>query len=121
MIHCGEKSTGMNNKKHQRLMVRYLMGEVSDRERDELEEEYIRNREALAELVSLENDLADSYARGEFDLAETRRFQQRYLTTPARRDKSAFANVLMDYVSNEEDEDEEDEDNDTRQRRHSCF
>ena len=48
------------------LMVRYLLGDLSDQERERLEQIYFADDDAFAQLSALEDELVDDYVRGHF-------------------------------------------------------
>lgn len=76
-------------------MTRYILGELSERERARLEDEYFADSNLFEELVSAENDLVDSYVLGRLAGAELREFENHYLSTPEHRQKVAFARTLL--------------------------
>lgn len=75
--------------------IQYLLGEISDAERDALEERLFADEEFSLFLDAAENDLIDEYARGEMDFSQKRRFEEKYLISPRRRDKARAAEILQ--------------------------
>jgi anti-sigma factor RsiW len=78
-------------------LTHYLLGEVSQDERAEIEEEYLRNDELFEELVAAENDLIDDYVRGKLSGAERAQFEARFLSLPEKRERVQFARSLMRF------------------------
>jgi len=81
------------------MLARYIMGGLSDRERERLEEEYFEDDEAFERLLIAEEDLIDAYARGELSAEERARFEQRVLPSPPGRERVQFARALAGAVS----------------------
>ncbi|HLJ86805.1 MAG TPA: hypothetical protein VKZ53_08270 [Candidatus Angelobacter sp.] len=88
----------MNSAQRKRLMTRYLLGDASDKERAALEKGYFRKRDALAELLSVENDLIDAFVRGDLTVEEADKFRDRYINSAKRREKVEFARLLTKYA-----------------------
>jgi hypothetical protein len=80
-------------------MIRYLLGEIPDEERDRFEELYFQDNALHERLQALEEELVDSYVRGKLEGDRRRRFEQRYLATAEGRERVAFAQTLTEYIS----------------------
>jgi len=76
-------------------MTRYLLGELSDRERAEMEARYCSDARTFAALVEVENGLIDDYVRGRLTEEVRVRFEAAYLSSPARRERVLFARALV--------------------------
>jgi hypothetical protein len=76
------------------IMQRYLLGELSEIQQATLENEYFRDRRVFDQVVQLETELVDKYARGLLSPAERERFEQHYLAHPIRLDRANFATAL---------------------------
>lgn len=63
----------------------YLLGELTERESEQFEEQCFAQDEWPAELDATEQELIDAYLRNELTSDRKRRFQERYLTTDARK------------------------------------
>ena len=81
------------------LMIRYLLGEIPDGERDRFEELYFQDNAIHERLQALEEELVDSYVRGRLDGERRWRFEQRYLASAEGRERVAFAQTLTEYIS----------------------
>jgi anti-sigma factor RsiW len=78
------------------LLVRYLLGELSPPERERLEEEYFIQEDTWEALAATENDLIDSYVKGQLPDRERRQFEEYFLRSPRRQQRVEFARNLMD-------------------------
>ena len=74
--------------------VRYLLGDLSDAERDALEERYFTDEDAFLELKAAEDDLIDAYSRGTLPAAHRPAFEARYLASDTGRARVEFARAL---------------------------
>jgi len=84
---------------NQILMRRYLTGELSERERDELEEKYFNDDELFGELLESEERIIDDYRRGKLAPPERERFERRFLALPDRRREVELAILFDQYLS----------------------
>lgn len=82
-------------------MKRYLFHETSDDERQRLEERFFADDDLFFELVNLENDLVDRYARNELETNERSRFESSLSVVPDRREKVANAAALQKFIVEE--------------------
>jgi hypothetical protein len=78
-------------------VVRYLLGELSERECDQLEQSYFSREGGFDTLLAIEEELVDSYVAGELSPEQRRRFESRY---PAREhgDGIQFAKALKEAL-----------------------
>jgi len=83
------------------LFVRHLLGELSEDETQQVEEDCVIDDAAAARLARVENDLVDAYVRGTMTGQRRRRFDAVYLVTPLRREKVAFAKRFLASVDAE--------------------
>jgi hypothetical protein len=85
----------MTNDAQRKIRItRYLLGQVSQEERDEIENGYLREDNLFEELVAIENDMIDNYVRGELTEPEKGQFEAYFLSTPERRERVHFARSL---------------------------
>ena len=80
---------------------RFLFGEMSDEERDSVEEELFENDELFYEIADLENQLVDLYARKKLFGEELVRFERSLANLPERRTKIANAVALQTLIDEE--------------------
>jgi hypothetical protein len=76
------------------LLTRFLLDELSESERAELEAEYFADPHAFNHLEHIETDLIDDYAHGRLDRQTRTRFERAYLANPNRRARLKFAETL---------------------------
>lgn len=76
------------------LIRRFFLGDLSEEERNRIEDEYLAVPEHFEELLAIENDLVDGYVRGELSMDDIGKFEGAYLGTPERREKVDFARAL---------------------------
>jgi hypothetical protein len=76
------------------VLVRYLLGRLSDEEQVTIEDRAFSDADWLAALEAAEADLIDAYVRGELSESDSRAFERRFLTSAERRKKLDFAIAL---------------------------
>lgn len=81
------------------LIVRYLLGGLSEEEQVEIEDRAFRDRQYLQNIEAVENDLIDEYAQGKLSGSERRQFESRFLASAERRRKVEFARALASVTS----------------------
>ena len=85
----------MNHSDRNIVMTRYILGQLSEAERERLEDEYFRDSNLFEELVAAESDLIDSYVRGRLSGTDLQQFENYFLSTTERRDRVAFSKALL--------------------------
>ena len=81
------------------LAKRFLLGNLSESERAEIEDDFLARDDSYQELLLAEDDLIDAYVRGELPASERALFEQRRLTSAHSRARVEFARTLFDSVS----------------------
>jgi len=76
-------------------MVQYLLGQLSEQEQAELEGLYLMDDALFEQLLAIEDELRDTYVRGELSRADRRAFEQRLLILPHQMEKQEFARLLL--------------------------
>src|ERR1051325_6273806 len=89
-------SVDINNEK---LIARYLLGELPEEQQVEIEDRAFSDKDYLASITAVENDLIDEYVRGELSGADRQRFETRFLASAERRKRVEFAKALRTVVS----------------------
>jgi anti-sigma factor RsiW len=82
-------------------VIRYLLGELPEGEQRRYEESYLADDDLFAELLTIEAELIDSYARGALAPHERERFERYFLRSAERRARVAFAISLLKMVEPE--------------------
>jgi anti-sigma factor RsiW len=78
----------------EQTMTRYLLGELSESEQSALEEKYFTDPQIFNEVLKIESELVDGYARGQLADDVRERFEQSYMAHPARGHRVKFAAAL---------------------------
>jgi hypothetical protein len=81
------------------LAQRFLLGNLSESERTEVEDRFFANDDFFQELLIGEDDLIDAYVRGELPAAERALFERCCLPTQTGRERVEFAKALFKSVS----------------------
>ncbi len=82
----------------EKQMAQYLLGQLPEQEEAELERRYLADDTQFEELLAVEDDLRDAYARGELAGPDREAFEQRLLTLPQQRQKQEFARTFRQYL-----------------------
>ncbi|MBO0800845.1 MAG: hypothetical protein J2P31_18665, partial [Blastocatellia bacterium] len=85
------------------LIAKYLLGLLSEDEAERLDSFIFEDDEFAYRLQAVEDDLIDSYVKGELTGRQLENFQANYLVTPARRDKVIFAGALQRMMNQSPD------------------
>lgn len=75
--------------------TRFLLGGVTEAERERLEAEFFADDDAFQQMIAAEDDLIDAYARGELTASERRQFEQRFMNSSAGRERVCFARAFV--------------------------
>jgi hypothetical protein len=86
---------------NERLLARYLLGELPEEQQVEIEDRAFQDKDYLASITAVENDLIDEYVRHELSETERRRFEDRFLASAGRRKRVEFARALASMASSE--------------------
>src|SRR5437773_1918909 len=79
-------------------LKQYLLGEISEAERDQIEQQYLANKDSFDQLLAVEDDLVDEYARGELGAREREQFERKLLATPLQREKLRQTRRLLESM-----------------------
>ncbi len=77
------------------LLRRYLLGSLSEGEREEMERVHTTNDAHSEALQSAENDLIDAYVCQELSAEQRLQFESHFLDSPERRTRVEIARMLM--------------------------
>ena len=88
----------MLNIKEERL-VRYLLGELSAEERENIEQQYFQSDTLFQELLHVESDLIYDYVNGELSPEQRTSFESQILSTPQGRRKVESSRALLSSMS----------------------
>ena len=82
-------------------MKRFLFYEMSEKEREAIEDRFFEDSDYFYELSELENDLVDSYARGDLKGNDLIRFEKSLTKSPDRREQIKNARALQTLIAEE--------------------
>lgn len=80
------------------LIARYLLGELSEEQQVAIEDRAFADKNYLANVTAVENDLIDEYVRNELSGIERQRFEKQFLASTERRKRVEFARALAGVV-----------------------
>jgi hypothetical protein len=75
-------------------MIRYLLGELSIKDKLEMEMEYFTDPEIFDLLQAVEQDLIEGYINGKLSPSGRIRFERSYMASPVRREQVRFFQTL---------------------------
>lgn len=87
----------------QQRLRRYLLGQLANSARDDVEQNILVNEELFAELLIVEDELTDEYIDGRLSQADRGNFESHFLATPERQQNLRFARALKRYVTTHSD------------------
>ncbi|MFZ1700203.1 MAG: hypothetical protein WBO10_10110 [Pyrinomonadaceae bacterium] len=86
---------------NEKLIRRFFFGEMSEEERFDLEERFIRDTDLFDEIKVVEDELTEKYVRGWMDAAERSKFETHFLSTVARRQRVELSRQLLNRIDEE--------------------
>lgn len=87
------------NHDSEKLVMRYLVGELSEEEQSRLEEQLFTDDEFYQELRATERDLIDAYVRGRLSGELHQQFERHYMALPEGRQKVELARSFQEYIA----------------------
>ncbi|HKG79712.1 MAG TPA: hypothetical protein VKA78_09845, partial [Pyrinomonadaceae bacterium] len=82
----------------ERVIARYLLGELPEEQQVEIEDRAFADKDYLASITAVENDLIDEYVREELSETDRRKFENRFLASTERRKRVEFARALANMA-----------------------
>jgi hypothetical protein len=92
------KTSVMKIDQSENLIRRYLLGELAEADQAALEQELLIDRGKFDRVWAVENELVDSYVRGEMPRADRERFESHYLASPLHRERVAIAESFLTNI-----------------------
>lgn len=83
----------------EKLIARYLLGDLPEEQQVEIEDRAFSDKDYLATVTAVENDLIDEYVRQELSQSDRSKFEQRFLASAARRKRVEFAKALTNVMA----------------------
>jgi hypothetical protein len=90
----GIKAAMEERLKTEQQMIRYLLGDMSIEEQIAMETGYFNDPEKFNLLQIVEHDLIEGYINGKLSASGRIKFEQHFLSTPARRERVQFFDTL---------------------------
>jgi hypothetical protein len=87
------------NVEDERLIIKYLLGELPDEEQEQVEDRYASDDDFFEELLIIESELIDKYLQGELSDRERERFETVFLRPLSRRERVKNARVMMKWIA----------------------
>jgi hypothetical protein len=81
------------------LITRYLLGDASTAEEQQIEELYFADDNCFEHLLSVEDELIDAYVSGDMTGEKRKRFEDHFLSSSERKQRVAFAQTLFASAS----------------------
>lgn len=78
-----------------RLILRYLLGNLTDVERDRFEELYFTDEALFDKLLVAEDELIDRYVRGGLSGLDRELFEKNFLASPRHCERVEFAKIML--------------------------
>jgi len=85
--------------KEEQLLGRYLLEDLSDEERERVEESYLADDDLYMKLLVAEDELIAAYVEGELSRRDRAKFEQAYLTNPHRLRKVESTRELLEFFA----------------------
>lgn len=89
-----EKGLPMTEKPTPETIRRYLLGDLPENERAQIEDDFLGDAVLFEEIEDAENDLIDEYAAGNLSEPERAQFENHYLALPENRERLRAAEFL---------------------------
>src|SRR6266536_1852784 len=88
----------MKMDQRENLIRRYLLGELTGADQIAFEQELLRDRGKFDRVWAVENEMVDSYVRGEMSRSDRKRFEAHYLASPLHRERVAIAEAFLTII-----------------------
>jgi len=82
-----------------RLLIRYLLGDLGEEEKEKIEERYASDDSFYFKLLATEDELIDAYVLGQISADDRARFEQAYLGNPYRLKKVESNKIFLELVT----------------------
>jgi hypothetical protein len=89
----------LRENKDEQLLSRYLLEDVSDEERERVEESYLADDDLYMKLLVAEDELIATYVERELSRRDRAKFEKAYLTNPHRLRKVEATRELLEFFA----------------------
>jgi anti-sigma factor RsiW len=79
------------------ILMRYLLGDLPDEDKAQIESQYFTDDELFELLLALEDELRERYLKGKLSTKDKKLFETKYGTTPTMRNRLAFSKVILQH------------------------
>jgi hypothetical protein len=84
---------------NEKLLIRYLLGDLPEEQRMQVEGEFLSDDQRYERLLALENELFYDYAQNKLSTGELEQFEKRFLSSEQNRTRAMIASALMRKMS----------------------
>src|SRR5215475_6198334 len=84
---------------NEKLLIRYLLGNLPEEQRLQVEGEFLRDDQRYERLLALENELFYDYAQNKLSPGEREQFEKRFLSSERNRKRAMIASALAQKMS----------------------
>jgi cell division protein FtsL len=84
---------------NEEILVRYLLGDLTEEEQESIEERYFGDRDFFEQLLVIEDELIDSYIGKRLSGAQRDQFEKYFLRSHDRQERVEFAKSWSTFVS----------------------
>lgn len=88
---------------NEKLIKRFLFGEMSEDERFEFEERFITDADLFEQIKVSADELIEKYIRGWMNPAERTKFEKNFLTTAKRRERVEFSRQMFNKIDEQKE------------------
>ena len=93
-VDSGDFQRAMMERINEQQIVRFLLGELSEDHRLELEKQIFKDDSYYKQVLAIEEELADDYVQNNLSASQRSHFEQKLLGSRRRRDRVEFAGAL---------------------------
>jgi hypothetical protein len=83
----------------EKLIRRFLLGELASHEREPVEERLLTDKAFLSQVEAAEDDLVDDYVHGKLSSLEIEKFEKYFLSVHERREHVHFSRALQSVLT----------------------
>src|SRR5262245_44741684 len=84
---------------NEKLLIRYLLGNLPEEQRLQVEGEFLSNDQRYERLLALENELFYDYAQNKLSPGEREQFEKRFLSSERNRKRAMIVSALAHKMS----------------------
>src|SRR5215471_7026314 len=84
---------------NEKLLTRYLLGNLPEEQRLQIEGEFFSDDQHYERLLALENELFYDYAQNKLSPGEREQFEKRFLSSERNRKRAMIASALAHKMS----------------------